>query len=393
MLLATSTGSIAKPQQTTSGDYLFVWARHADGKASDFLAVIDSNPRSPTYGKVLTTADAGESGTMPHHTEHEMGPSGELFANGFGAGRTFRFDLRDPLHPRLLNHFDGAGPYMHAHSFARLPNGHVLATYQMRGHDNDQPGALVEHDADGRVIRMSDAADPAVEPFIRPYSVVAVPKMDRVVTTSADMHGKEPSHVVQLWRLSDLKLLQTIRLPNGPRGDEGVDPAEARVLGDGRTVMVGSFNCGLFRLSDLRRQPVSASLVHDFDGGKASCALPVVAGRYWVQTDANLPGLVAMDVSNPGRPREMSRLTLGAGKLIHWISLSPDKRRIVISGGGDKSEKQILIATIDPATGKLALDPGFREEGAREPGISFDRRSWPGGDLGPAIPHGAVFSR
>ena len=391
--LMLAAGSAAASRAPQSGDYLFVWARHADAKASDFLAVVDANPKSPRYGEVLTTAPVGEAGTIPHHTEHEMGPTGELFANGFGAGRTFRFDLRDPLHPRLLSHFDGAGPYMHPHSFARLANGHVLATYQMRGHDNAEAGALVELAADGRVIRMSDAADPSIEPFIRPYSVVAVPSVDRVVTTSADMHGKAPSHVVQLWRLSDLKLLQTIRLPSGSRGDEGVDPAEARVLGDGRTVMVGSFTCGLFKLSDLSRAPVSATLVHDFDGGKADCALPVVAGRYWVQTDANVPGLVALDVRDPLRPREVSRLVLPAGMLVHWIALSPDKKRIVVSGGPEKMQMRILMANIDPASGALSLDRSFGDRGASDPGISFDRKSWPDGDLGPAIPHGAVFSR
>jgi len=38
---------------------------------------------------------------MPHHTEYQMPASGVLWANGFAAGRTFRFDLRDPTRPRL----------------------------------------------------------------------------------------------------------------------------------------------------------------------------------------------------------------------------------------------------------------------------------------------------
>ena len=56
-------------------------------------------------------------------------------------------------------------------------------------------------------------------------------------------------------------------------------------------------------------------------------------------------------------------------------------------------ETRILIARIDPASGQLSLDEGFRDKGASAPGVSFDRPSWPHGATGKAIPHGAVFSR
>ena len=35
-------------------------------------------------------------GNAPHHTEHEMPADGQLFANGFGSGQTFVFDLTNP---------------------------------------------------------------------------------------------------------------------------------------------------------------------------------------------------------------------------------------------------------------------------------------------------------
>lgn len=38
-----------------SEPYLLVWAGDADRKDPDFLAVIDANARSSTYGKVLKT--------------------------------------------------------------------------------------------------------------------------------------------------------------------------------------------------------------------------------------------------------------------------------------------------------------------------------------------------
>ena len=379
------------PLPVSGGDYLFAWAADVGAKTSDFLAVIDSDSTSPRYGEIIASVPTGVANSRAHHSEHEMPAGGMLFANGFGAGRTFIFDLRDPRHPTVAGSFENAGEYMHPHSFARTPSGTVLATYQMRGHDNKEAGALVELSADGQVLRTSAAADPAVEPFIRPYSLAIVPALDRAVTTSADMHAKEISRAVQLWRLSDLKLLKTIILPKGPGGKENEDPAEARVLADGRTVVVSTFNCGMFLLGGIDGAEPSAEFIHSFPDG-VECALPVVAGRYWVATSVKL-GLIALDMADPRKPVEVSRLALPGGQGPHWISLAPDGRRIIVSGGKLAHETRLLMVAIDPASGQLSLDKRFRDKGAATPGVSFDRANWPHGASGKALPHGAVFSR
>ena len=390
VMLAVSAGPAALAQPAAAGDYLFVWASDVGAKTSDFLAVIDASEASPRFGEVIASLPTGVPLSRAHHTEHVMPAGGVLFANGFGAGQTFLFDLNDPLRPKLAGSFGMAGEFMHPHSFVREPNGNVLATYQMRGHDNAEPGALVELSPEGKVLRISPAADPKGEPFIRPYSLAVVPALDRVVTTSADMHSKEVSHSVQLWRLSDLKLLKTVRLPAGP-GKEGDDPAEPRLLADGRTVVVSTFNCGMFVLNGLEGASPSAEAIYAFKGG-GECALPVVAGRYWVATDTSVPGLVSLDMSNPRKPKEVARLTLPKDQLPHWISLAPDGERIVISGGKEALETRVLLARIDRSTGELRLVERFRDKGAGEPGVSFDRKAWPHGETGRALPHGAVFS-
>ncbi len=387
-LTSCATAPTAAPP---SGAYLFAWSLDIGARKSDFLAVIDADESSPTYGKVVASAPAGAARTGAHHTEHEMPAGGVLMANGYRAGTTFIFDLRAPLAPRLAGSFAAAGEYMHPHSFVRLPNNNVLATFQMRGHGNAEPGGLVELGPDGAVLRASPAADPSVEPFIRPYSLAVVPKLDRVVTSSADMDASAISRAIQVWRLSDLKLLKTIRLPAGPRGTENGDPAEPRLLADGETVLVASFYCGLFRVTGLATSSPSAELVHSFPGQR-QCFLPVVSGKYWVQTDQSLPGLISLDVSNPARPVEVSRLTLAPKQLPHWISLAPDGERIAVTGYGDLQHR-LLMARIDRTTGKLRLVTSFRTPGAAEPGISFIGPSWPHGETGPAVPHGVVFSR
>ncbi len=372
---------------SSSSPYLFVWVGDADRKQTDFLAVIDVRPSSKHYGEIVKTLPTGVIGTIPHHTEHEMPKGGILFANGFGAGQTFRFDLSKPLNPRLLDSFGAAGEYMHPHSFVRYPNGNVLSTFQMRGHGNKAPGALAELDPKGRVLRISDAADPNVEKFIRPYSLAVVPTLDRIIVTSADMDATEPSHVVQVWRYSDLKLIKSIYL----KGEFGVDPAEPRVLADGKTVLVSTFTCGLYKLAGLETTDPTAEFIYSFGG--ENCALPVVAGNFWVETVPDSHALVSLDISNSSKPVEVSRLVLGENEKPHWIGLEPNGRRIVISGGKGALESRLLIAKIDVKTGKLRLDETFREKGSTQPGVTFDREDWPHGKNGRGIPHGAVFSR
>ena len=90
-----------------------------------------------------------------------MPSGGSLFANGFMAGATFRFDLSDLDAPRLLGSFEEAAGFTFPHSYERLPNGNVLATFQGTGADNADPGGLVEIDDAGTVVRSGSAADPA----------------------------------------------------------------------------------------------------------------------------------------------------------------------------------------------------------------------------------------
>src|SRR5438270_7552004 len=47
--------------------YLYVFCVDADAKDHDFLAVIDVQQGSKTYGKVLDRVDLGSSGNETHH--------------------------------------------------------------------------------------------------------------------------------------------------------------------------------------------------------------------------------------------------------------------------------------------------------------------------------------
>ena len=80
--------------------------------------------------------------------------------------------------------------------------------------------------------------------------------------------------------------------------------------------------------------------------------------------------------------------------LLHrWLASSAPQQSWMRGGGKLAHQDRILIAHIDPNSGALTLDTGFRDKGAATPGVSFDRATWPHGATGKAVPHGAVFSR
>jgi len=404
--LATSIGSAllvslavcATPSPDASSakrDYLYVWTASADTTQPDFLAVLDVTEDSARYGSLVATLPVPGLRNGPHHTEHELATDRQLFANGFGSGQSFVFDLRDPATPRGAAQFGAVDGYTHPHSFLRLPNGNVLATFQMR-HDvaGMKPGGLVEMTPSGRVIRSSSANGAGIDPGLRVYSAGVVGLLDRVVTTTTDMEKDfDASRQLQIWRMSDLKLLHTITLPNGPAGNESMLTAEPRVLADGRTVMVSTFNCGLYLLEGLDGETPSGKLVASFpQRAETSCAIPVVSGKYYLLTVPAWSAVVSLDISDPASPREVSRVSFGPDDVPHWISISPDHRRLVVTGYKGMRHR-IMVVTFDSATGKLAADDRFREADATEPGFRMDNKTWPHGGNAKGIPHGSVFSR
>ena len=392
---ATFPAGAAGPARTDA-QYLYLWTASADATQPDFLAVLDITEHDDRYGRLVTTLPVPGRGNGPHHTEHEMPPDRQLFANGFTSGQSFVFDLTNPAAPRIVRQFGDVDGYSHPHSFLRLPNGNVLATFQMR-HDPAsgavRTGGIVEMTPAGAEVRSSSADGPGLDAGLRVYSGQVVPAFDRLVTTTTDMHKDDPaSRNLQVWRLSDLALLRTFPLPDGPAGNEGALTAEPRLMQDGKTVLVSTFSCGLYLMEGLDGETPSARLVASFPRKPDTfCAIPVIAGHYYLVTVPAWSAVVSLDISDPSSPREVSRLTLAPEDVPHWIAISPDQRRVVITGY-EALQHRALIARFDPASGKLTMDERFREEGASEPGFRMDDKTWPHGGNAKGIPHGAVFS-
>jgi len=375
--------------------YLFAWVGDEDRQDSDFLAVVDLAHHGDRYGTIVASAPVGEKGLWPHHTEHELGPSGMLFANGFAGNRNFLFDLRDALHPAVIERFNGAGDLNFIHSFARLSNGHVLATFQGHGLDNVSPGGIAELDERGHLVRSRSTADPlADQSTLRPYSLAVVPTLDRIVVALTVMaiptwHPLRPSmehdhtgNQIQVYRLSDLSLVKTVRLPS----DDG--PNEPRVLGDGHTVLVNTGACRLYQVTGLDGIDPSVKMV--YASPQPGCAMPIVVGDYWIQASRSDPRVFSLDVHDLAHVRQVSSVSFDERQRPHWLA-SDGTRVVVVNEPGPTVERRMWMLTFDAAMGTLTLDRGFRDAESDRPGVAFDRALWPHGTTGTGVPHGTVF--
>ena len=397
-LACSIAGGIARaadPGASASKHHLLVWAGDRALKGNDFLVVFDADPASASYGRMVSAVGTDQQTVRVHHTEYTMPASGMLFANDHDVGRTFIFDARNPLQPKVAASFTDLGGFMHPHSFLRLPNGHVLATFQ----HNHQPaatgaagksGGLVEIDDDGKLVRAASNWDPAIpDTLFMPYGLVVLPKLDRIVSTNSSMHDEDLFSGVtyQVWRLSDLKLLKTEFLEVGPNHYAHISPEEPRLGPDG-SVYVQTLACGLERITAIDSAAPRSQLVYVFPGNW--CGVPTIVGHYFVQSVPAIHGLIVLDLANPARPVEVSRLTLSERYFPHWTGWDADTGRLVVTSA-HTPEDRLYVLKLDLGTGALTVDGAFRDTDG-QPGISFAERDWPHGWRGVGIPHGAVFT-
>jgi hypothetical protein len=395
-LASVTLGAAAASQPARAADrYLFVWVGDPAKAANDFVAVLDADPASATYGKLVTSVGTDQKSSKAHHTEYEMPAGGMLFANDHDANRTLIMDLRNPLEPHQAGSFASLGGYSMPHSFVRLPNGNVLATFQYPDHGGHmdmagKTGGLVEIDDSGKMIRSASNADPAfADEGLLPYGLAILPKIDRVIVTNSPM-GDDfllTSNTYQLFRLSDLKLLGTYRLDPGPRLSGHISPEEPRIAPDG-AAYVHTLSCGVQRVTGMEGSAPKAKLVYQYPG--SWCGVPTIVGQYMVQSVPDIHGFIVLDISHGDRPVEVSRLVIGPNFAPHWTAWDPKSRRLAVTP--EKPGQRMYLLKLDEKSGALTIDQAFRgpDGGA---GFSFAKQSWPHGWTGEGAPHGAVFSR
>lgn len=382
VLGAASTTWKAKPAR-----YVYVWAGTGTTKVKglDMLAVVDANPASPKYGTVIDVVTVDSGGVMPHHSELELPSKGPLFVNDYGAGKSFMIDFTNPAQPKYAGQVEAVPHTNLPHSFARLPNGNVVGTIQFGDKTvQGDPGGLAEFDMKGKLVRYTTSADPAFPGArIRTYALTTLPKIDRIVTTSSPMDpAEQTAHVIQVWRMSDLKLLKTVQVPEVTTDSAYKYPFELKTLADGRTVLMHTYYCGFYHLTGIDSEPKMERVMVMEHPKNIGCSVPIIEGKYMVMPIAYAHRYATLDISDPAHPREVSSLATDSTFYPHWISRDPGSDRVIVTDQGD-GPPMVRLGHFDAKTGKLTWDDRFK--------LSFHHVEWPNGVKGMVMPHGAVF--
>src|SRR3954452_24602531 len=125
--------------------YLYVFCVDADAKDNDFLAVVDVNPDSATFGTTTYTLDLGSKGNETHHWGYTDDRS-RIWAGGLLSSRIWLIDVKtDPAKPRIekvLEDIPATTGLTGPHTYYALP-ARMLLTF-LGGKDGGLPAGMAE---------------------------------------------------------------------------------------------------------------------------------------------------------------------------------------------------------------------------------------------------------
>jgi len=406
----TSDGSLGSPEpdRTRTPQTLIVWAGDAAHKAPDFIAVVDFDPNSPTYGKVLSTVPIpgpGGIGNEPHHVG--LSSDGKTLALGGllsvlrDQDQIFFFDVSDPRDPVFLSSNNPPHASI-ADEIDGLDHGGFLATF-MGSPDGANPGRLVEYDSSENFVQAwpldppNDGFDPhglsidekhnliLTSDFICPLHTLYVPGGGKVILRGS----------VRVWDFKKRSIIRkiTVGAPGSPAGtiDVALIPHDPKL----RAYTAGMADNKLY-LIDPRRG--TATPVFDFSSFTVS-SFPIwpqlfrinrAATRLFITLnyDGQAGKVVQLNIANPEHPRFLSSVDLGLGSGPHYLALTKDEKRLVVSdyflkedlvpGGVVQADGDHKVHVIKVEANSIALDPHFD--------LDFNRDI----STGPARPHGLV---
>jgi selenium-binding protein 1 len=377
--------------------YLFIWAGDQARQAPDFLAVVDFDEHSRHYGKVLGTLplpEPGATGNEPHHVG--LSRNGKVLACGGllsvlkGQKEIFFFDVSDPTSPRLLSEADPPRSSI-TDEFYPLASGGFLVT-MMGNAQGSHPGRVAEFDRDQRLVA-EHPANPPGDGF-NPHGISVRPELNLMVTSdficpATTLHAV-PGDLglrgsVRVWNFRERRILRTATLPTAS------GTIDVKLIGHdprGRAYTAGMTDDQLY-LIDTRRG--TARAVFDF-GSVAKGGWPQLmrmtedGDRLFITL--NMAGKVVMlDTSDPERPRLLKALDLGQASGPHYLALTADERRLVVSdyflnedeAGKVHAEGDHKVHVLRISRDDLAMDERFQ--------LDFNAAF----ATGPARPHGMAL--
>ena len=327
-------------------DYLYVWTLGVQGMGDGFdkLVTLDANPKSPSFGQVLTQVSVGARGEA-----HHAGFTDDrrfLWAGGLDDNKIHVFDIHtDPAKPRLVNTIADfakrsglAGP----HTFYAMP-GRMLIGALSNVKDGGGTTGMALYNNKGEFIRTYDmprtkggdgygydlAINPARNAMLSSSFTGKKNYMTPLGTLIKDGGAmKQFGNTMVVWNLKAMQPEQVLSVPGAPLEirwslKEGDDWAMTATALTSKLWLVKKDARGQWQAKDVA--PI---------GDPAKTPLPVdismrADGKgLWVNTF--MDGTTRyFDISNPEAPRQTYAKKTGAQ--VNMISQSWDGKRIYVS--------------------------------------------------------------
>jgi selenium-binding protein 1 len=393
--------AFADNEETT----LLVWAQDAAHKEPDFIAVIDFDRNSPSYGKVLRTVPlTGRNalGNEPHHVG--ISNDGKTIALGGllsvlrGQDQVFFYDVTDPRNPTFMRSNNPPQASI-TDEFAAFSSGGFLVTF-MGGANGVHPGRVVEYDANYNFVK-AWPNNPPTDGF-NPHGL-AVDEAHNLMVTSDFIC---PAHTllipggggvmmrgcIRIWDLARRAITRTITVgaPGQPAGTMDVQliPNDPKL----RAYTAGMADDNLYLIDT---QKGTAKAVFNFaplaigDAPAMPQLLRVNKQGTRLFVTVNVPGKVAMlDISSPEQPKLLSVVSLGQGAGPHFLRLTGDEKRLIVTDYflvEDLAPPGVVNADGDHKIHVINVQENSMERDARFD-VDFNR------DIrtGPARPHGVM---
>jgi WD40 repeat protein len=403
-LRAAAGEPAAEHGQSSYASYLYVWTGDMARSAPDFLAVVNFDEFSRTYGKVIRTVPLpppGNAGNEPHHV-HLSADGSILAAGGLlsllrDENPIFFFDVRDPARPRFLKSTRTPLSSI-TDAFESLGSGGFLVT-QMGSNQGGTPGRVAEFDKHLNLVKEWPEHPPA---GFNPHGISIRPELNLMVTSdfvdpasTLDTFVGPPAfrNTIRVWDLRRRQIVRTIHVPS-----PGVGTMEVKLIpGDprGRAYSPGLLDGILYLINPTHG---TAHPVFDFATLMPQGATPNRGGAPQLLAMTKdgcrmFLGLfesgqvVMLDTTRPEQPRALCVVNLEPEAGTHSVLLSPDETRLVVSDyflsedmfgkvhmEGDHRVRVFRLSRIH-----MALDPRFA--------LDFNT-AFP---TGPARPHGMAI--
>jgi methanethiol oxidase len=363
---------------------MYVWTLPATpGGGPDYLAVVDVNLASPTYGQVLKKVMVGSSGNEAHHVGFTDDRT-KIWAASLNSNRFFIFDVSDPANPRLTRTIENvaaktglSGP----HTPYAIP-GRILVS-MASGPDGTGSGGLAEFTNDGEYVASHKASN-------HPYETVIKPEFNRMITSawfpqktfmsSLDKWDSKDwvnPNTMLVWDLKERKVIQTLT------GDP-INLAARWMLKPGARYGYNISNAGnaiwMFRMNDDGTFSYRKAAETGGSCGPADLRQSP-DDKYLYVSCFQSSEIQAWDISDPESIKLLD--TIQGVVQPNMMHVTSDGRRLYFTNSAistiDYSPRYSLQLIQIGRDGRMKLDPNFKIDFAKAP-------------YGPARPHDMLLN-